>query len=96
MESIPLLLGRLGVCVHIAVSLCHLPPCALRVVRVVVNQVRMELAEYIAGIRLKEAESDMADYLETHKLTQKKDALKKTITNTVGLPFLRMRRKKLE
>lgn len=31
-------------------------------------QVRMELAEYIAHVRVKEAESDLAEFWETHKL----------------------------
>lgn len=56
----------------------------------------MELAEYIADIRVKEAESDLADFWETHKLTKTKANLKKNVMNTFGLPLLYMRRKKLE
>lgn len=56
----------------------------------------MELAEYIAGIRVKEAQNDLAEYWGTHKLTKAKDAAGKSFMNTVGLPLLYMRRKKLE
>lgn len=56
----------------------------------------MELAEYIAGIRVKEAQSDLVEYWETHKLTKAKDAAKKKLMNTVGRPLQYMRRKKLE
>lgn len=56
----------------------------------------MELAEYIADIRVKEAESDLADFWETHKLEKTKQELKKTLLNTIGKPLATMRRRKLE
>lgn len=56
----------------------------------------MELAEYIADIRVKEAESDLVDFWETHKLRKKKDELKKTLRNTIGKPLEAIRRRKLE
>ncbi|CAM9716661.1 unnamed protein product, partial [Hapterophycus canaliculatus] len=43
--------------------------------RVEASEVRMELAEYIADIRVKEAESDIADFWETHRLKATKDEL---------------------
>lgn len=59
-------------------------------------KVRMELAEYIADIRVKEAESDIADFWKTHKLKATKDELKKTLLKTIGQPLVAMRRRKLE
>lgn len=59
-------------------------------------KVRMELAEYIANIRVKEAESDLADYWETHKLTKAKDNAKEKLRKTLGAPLQAMRRRKLE
>lgn len=56
----------------------------------------MELAEYIADIRVKEAESDIADFWATHKLKATKDELKKTLLKTIGKPLVAMRRRKLE
>ncbi|CAM9508892.1 unnamed protein product, partial [Ectocarpus sp. 12 AP-2014] len=44
--------------------------------RVEASEVRMELAEYIADIRVKEAESDIDDYWKTHKLKATKDEVK--------------------
>lgn len=60
------------------------------------KKVRMELAEYIADIRVKEAESDIVDFWKTHRLKARKDELKKTLLNTIGKPLVAMRRKKLE
>lgn len=56
----------------------------------------MELAEYIADIRVKEAEGDLKDYWETHKLKAARDGAKKKLLNTIGTPLLAMRRRKLE
>lgn len=56
----------------------------------------MELAEYIADIRVKEAESDIDDFWRTHKLKAKKDEVKKKLLHTVGRPLLAMRRRKLQ
>ncbi|CAN0476046.1 unnamed protein product [Ectocarpus sp. 12 AP-2014] len=64
--------------------------------RVEASEVRMELAEYIADIRVKEAESDIDDYWKTHKLKATKDEVKKKLLNAVGQPLLAMRRKKLQ
>lgn len=60
------------------------------------QQVRMELAEYIADIRVKEAEHDLEEFWETHKLKKTKDAFEKKMTNTLGAPLVAMRRRKLE
>ncbi|CBN77064.1 conserved unknown protein [Ectocarpus siliculosus] len=64
--------------------------------RVEATEVRMELAEYIADIRVKEAESDIDDFWKTHKLKATKDEVKKKLLNTVGQPLLALRRRKLQ
>lgn len=56
----------------------------------------MELAEYITDIRVKEAESDLAEYWETHKVKAAKDGAKKKLLATIGTPLLAMRRRQLE
>lgn len=56
----------------------------------------MELAEYIADIRVKEAESDIADFWKTHKLKATKDEIRKKLHDTIGRPLAVMRRRKLE
>lgn len=56
----------------------------------------MELAEYIADIRVKEAEGDIADFWKTHKFKATKDDIKKKLRNTIGRPLVAMQRRKLE
>lgn len=56
----------------------------------------MELAEYIADIRVKEAEQDLADFWETHKLRKAKDMVKKKLMSTMGRPLRALRRGNLE
>lgn len=54
------------------------------------------MAEYIAGIRVREAEHDLADFWETHKLKKTKDNVKKKFMSTLGAPLVALRKKKLE
>lgn len=57
--------GRCG-CTRVDARLCTFRPAPGRYATVF--QVRMELAEYIAHVRVKEAERDLAEFWETHKL----------------------------
>ncbi|CAM9245524.1 unnamed protein product [Discosporangium mesarthrocarpum] len=60
--------------------------------RVEASEVRMELAEYITGIRVKEAEADLVEYWDTHKFERTKTKWKKTLAK----PLMAMRARKLE
>ncbi|CAN0011752.1 unnamed protein product, partial [Choristocarpus tenellus] len=64
--------------------------------RVGASEVRMELAEYITGLRLKEAQADMQEYRDTHEFVLTKARWKKRLVQTVGKPIMAMRGKKLE
>ena len=59
-------------------------------------QVRMELAEYIARVRVEEAESDLAEFERTHKFRKMKEDIKRGLRRTFTRPFRAMRRKSEE
>lgn len=55
----------------------------------------MELAEYISNVRVREAENDLEEYWDTHKLEKTKHRVRKKIMKTVGTSFIAMRKGKL-
>lgn len=59
------------------------------------GKVRMELAEYISNVRVREAENDLEEYWDTHKLEKTKHRVRKKIMKTVGTSFIAMRKGKL-
>lgn len=59
------------------------------------EKVRMELAEYISNVRVREAENDLDDYWDTHKLEKTKLSVRKKVMKAVGTRCIAMRKGKL-